>query len=548
MPQKPSTPAFVLRSFLLVAGYVALGLLGLRVAFIAGNVTILWPAAGLALVCVAAGGARYLPAVALGAALTTASTGAPFLAVLLVGAGNACECAVGVEIARRLGLNLALSRLGDVGAIFVAAALSSVVGAISGTASLVMSGVVPLDKVFSVFGVWWVGDATGIAVAAPLFATVVARNKWEGISRFELMALLAGVALMAAAVFRLTHAAAWAVFPVLMLVALRAGPLGAAAAVNVVAFVAALYTLQGSRAFGEFQLHTRLAMLQAFVTTASLTALLLAAAVATVRRAEAERIRLEAAEAAAAERAELREQLLSIVGHDLRTPLSAVLTGAMLIEEQAREQVVIKTAARVKRSAQRMSGLISDVMDFTRIRLGASLPCELGPCHVGNLCERVIDEVKLGRPRAVVELHVEGTLETRADPGRLAQAITNLVANGLEHGNGGVRVIARGDSEMISVLVANGGKPIPDDQLATLFEPYTKGSRTHGVGLGLYIVREIASAHGGEVRVTSNTLETVFELRVPRPHDGTTADSFGFARAGQPRSVNTSLQHDESVT
>ena len=178
-----------------------------------------------------------------------------------------------------------------------------------------------------------------------------------------------------------------------------------------------------------------------------------------------------------------------------------------------------------------MSGLISDVMDFTRIRLGASLPCEFGPCHLGSLCERVIDEVKLGRPRAVVELQLQGSLATRADSGRLAQAVTNLVANGLEHGDGAVRVAVRGDADAISVFVANGGKPIPEGQLSALFEPYTKGARTHGVGLGLYIVREIASAHGGEVHVNSNTLETVFELRLPRPRGETSVDSEALARA-----------------
>lgn len=220
----------------------------------------------------------------------------------------------------------------------------------------------------------------------------------------------------------------------------------------------------------------------------------------------------------------LRERLLAIVGHDLRNPLGAITMGmAVLMRKEGLDPSVFTLVRRIERSAQRMTRLIADVLDFARIQQGRVLPLERVPADVHEVVRQVVDEFQLAHPEAVVRLEVGGPVVARVDPERLAEAVSNLVSNAFQHGRGPLTVRVR-DAEpgLLTVEVHNQGPAIPTEDLPRLFDPYAHGRergepRVGGLGLGLYIAQEIVRGHGGRIEVRSSPEEgTTFAIVVPR--------------------------------
>jgi signal transduction histidine kinase len=216
------------------------------------------------------------------------------------------------------------------------------------------------------------------------------------------------------------------------------------------------------------------------------------------------------AEATRAEEASLlKDRFIGILGHDLRNPLTAITNSAhLLMRASDLPERHHNAAARILRSSERMAQMIRDVLDFTRGELGGGIPVEPIPANLADICHRVVDEIAAAHPQRDIELVTSGDLVGRWDGARLEQVVSNLVANALQHGQGKILVEAQGSAGQIVLRVQNGGPPIPTDELPTLFEAFSKGprhaGRTEGLGLGLYIVKEIVRAHGGTVEVTSS--------------------------------------------
>lgn len=210
---------------------------------------------------------------------------------------------------------------------------------------------------------------------------------------------------------------------------------------------------------------------------------------------------------------------IGIVAHDLRNPLNAITTGAALLARSPETPLQTRRIAeRINRSAQRMTAMIHDILDYTRGRLGGGIPLRRQQTDLGALSRAVVDEIRAGYPSARIEVEMAGRLTGDWDPARIEQALSNLLANAVQHGGSNVRLVASGeDQDAVVVTVHNGGDPIPAEQLAGMFEPFKKGDKSpEGLGLGLFIVREIARAHRGSVGVTSNAGGTVFTFRLPR--------------------------------
>jgi PAS domain S-box-containing protein len=221
-----------------------------------------------------------------------------------------------------------------------------------------------------------------------------------------------------------------------------------------------------------------------------------------------------------------REQVIAILGHDLRNPLSAVRALATLLlrrgdlPENARESV-----AEIGRAGQRMLEMIGTLLDFTRSRFKGALPIAPVPTDLHEVCRGVVDELLSAEPGRTIELELEGDGRGTWDPARMAQVVSNLVANALEHGakHGAVRVSVGGDEEDAIVEVKNEGPAIPPELMAVMFEPFCRGSalrdasHARGLGLGLYIVNQVVSAHGGSIAVESTAERgTTFTVRLPR--------------------------------
>ena len=217
-----------------------------------------------------------------------------------------------------------------------------------------------------------------------------------------------------------------------------------------------------------------------------------------------------------------RDQFIGVLSHDLRTPLGAITAGAALLalpedNPQRRSWVV----TRIMNSAQRMERMVGDLLDVTRARLGGSIALTRRPVDLQQVCDEAMIEIRVSQPDAVVRLEAAGDLRGEWDPDRLAQVVSNLVGNAIQHGGGtGVTLIAHGDGDFVTLAVHNGGSPIPPDVLPFVFEPLARGSGDsagHSIGLGLFIARAIVSAHGGNIQVSSSVdAGTTFTVVLPR--------------------------------
>jgi signal transduction histidine kinase len=219
--------------------------------------------------------------------------------------------------------------------------------------------------------------------------------------------------------------------------------------------------------------------------------------------------------------AELREQFIAVLGHDLRNPLAAVDAGSEVLLRMPLDEKATAVTRRIKRSAARMAALIENLLDFARGRLGGGLP--LTPAVATDLeltLEHVIAELESAWPARVVHREFALRRPVVCDSARVAQLLSNLLANALTHGDpdSPVRVYASSDDHCFELSVANLGEPIPPTILEHLFKPFSRASTRsgqQGLGLGLYIASEIAQAHGGSMVASSTPEETRFTFRMP---------------------------------
>jgi signal transduction histidine kinase len=222
--------------------------------------------------------------------------------------------------------------------------------------------------------------------------------------------------------------------------------------------------------------------------------------------------------------AKFQEEMLGIVGHDLRNPLAAVLAGAEVLEQLAEDAPALTpTILRIKASAHRMMSIVDQLLDVTRARLGSGIPITPRPTSLVAIVTAVLEELTLAYPKTRFELRPGPGADGVWDPDRLAQVISNLMANGAQYGRPGTPVVVEilGVSGNAVVTVHNTVRDaaIPPHVVAALFEPYQRGKtegHATGLGLGLYIVNEIVRAHGGAVEVESTVAAgTVFRVVLP---------------------------------
>jgi len=222
-----------------------------------------------------------------------------------------------------------------------------------------------------------------------------------------------------------------------------------------------------------------------------------------------------------AQRRRFEEQLLGIVGHDLRNPLASVLLGVAMLQRKTEDEAERRTLGRIERSTRRMQGIITGLLDVTRVRSGRGLALERRHVDLGRVTESVVEELTTTHPGRI-ELRTAGDLGGEWDPERLEQLLSNLVLNALQHGeaHGPVLVEVGETGDGVLLAVHNGGASIAPEQLASIFEAFQRGTnagRVDGsVGLGLFIAEEIARAHGGRLEASSAAGRTTFRTFLPR--------------------------------
>jgi signal transduction histidine kinase len=222
----------------------------------------------------------------------------------------------------------------------------------------------------------------------------------------------------------------------------------------------------------------------------------------------------------------LNEMFAAVLGHDLRNPLTAIVTGAQLLEVSSSDELVRRTAGRILSSGRRMSRLIEDMLDLARARLAGGIPIKRERVDLLRLVQRVVQEHQVAAPGHAIDLQHEGDLIGDWDTDRLAQVASNLIGNALQHGDPSEGVTVRLDGEKanaVSLSVTNAGAISPD-VLPYIFDPFRRGQRqpaaNEGLGLGLYIAQQIVQAHHGCIDVqATNGRHTSFFVTLPRHPD-----------------------------
>ncbi len=222
--------------------------------------------------------------------------------------------------------------------------------------------------------------------------------------------------------------------------------------------------------------------------------------------------------------ARFQEQMLAIVGHDLRSPLASVLMGVDAVDAYAPGIAkVLSVTARMRRAGERMHGIIEQLLDVTRARLGEGIPVTLKEVALTPVVRAVLDELSFANPAVTFQLIGDKDVQGVWDAGRLAQVVSNLASNAMHYGKRDapivVEVATANDLATVTVTNSVREQPIDAAKLATLFDPYQRGNdgkhNAQGLGLGLYIVSEIVRAHHGRISAMSTRAGTVFRIELP---------------------------------
>lgn len=229
----------------------------------------------------------------------------------------------------------------------------------------------------------------------------------------------------------------------------------------------------------------------------------------------------------------LREQFIAVLGHDLRNPLAAIQGGMRLLTKEVASSRGAKIIGMIDESVNRMAGMIDNVMDFARGRLGGGIMLNRSRKPIEAMLNQVVAELQTGRPDLFIETEFSADEVIEADHTRLGQLFSNLLANAVTHGdpNLPVRAEARVVDGHLEIRTINGGEPIPPSAMERLFAPFSRGEvrpSLQGLGLGLYIASQIAKAHGGTLTVASDPRATIFTFRMPINAKGAPVETLRF--------------------
>jgi signal transduction histidine kinase/ActR/RegA family two-component response regulator len=527
--------------------YSTVAWLGLEMALVSRQVSVVWPASGVALALLVFRGRRLWPAIALGAFVVNMSTGAPIVAAVGVAIGNTVEALAGATILFSLRFSPSLKRVRDVGALFlVTATLTPLLGATIGVLSLCIANVEPWSRFQVLWSLWWTGDAIGDLVVSPfLFVwTAQARRGWQLQRVGETTALAIGLLILSLIVFVKPSNGPpfpvhYLIFPAVIWSALRLGQHSTATLVLGAATVTTLATLGGRGPFVDEPMNTSLLDVELFMAVVSVTGLFLGAATAERNRAERQRTedfvqlresreRLASAARALAEADRRKDEFLAVLGHELRNPLAPLQNSVELLAHRATDpRVVAQARVIMERQLKHLVRLVDDLLDVSRIRSGkiamAKQRMELGVA-IENAVEISRPLIDSRKHKLTVSVPAE-PIYVDADPIRLPQLLSNLLNNAAKYTNEGGDVFIgaeQNDNTAIATVKDNGIGMTPVE-LTEVFELFAQaGGRVDhavqgGLGVGLSLAKSLAVLHGGSLDARSEGPGTGTEFTLMLP-------------------------------
>ena len=235
----------------------------------------------------------------------------------------------------------------------------------------------------------------------------------------------------------------------------------------------------------------------------------------------------------------LSEIFVGILSNELRNPLSAILAGAQILGQDIPRARAIRVLARISTSGARMGRMIEQLMDFTRARMGNGIPLDRQAVDLAQLAQGVVEEARAASPASVLRVTADGDALGAWDRDRVVQVLSNLVGNALQHGDpsGAIEVAIDGSDAAYVVLTVENQGAVPPHLVPVIFSPFRGtlherggAATSQGLGLGLYVARQIALAHGGELSVGCTDVRTTFTLRLPRAGSGAAVVKSDLAR------------------
>lgn len=499
MNQRPQRKETVLKIAILAVFYTVIAKAGLSLDAVSGFATLVWPPTGVALAALLLYGFRMWPGVFLGAWAVNFWAGAPLTVAFGIAAGNTLEAVVGAYLLRRwAGVRGTFGSLRSVlGLILAAGILSTLISATLGVVSLSLGSIVRSShQAIVTWGAWWVGDALGDLVVAPLLLTWLpwgdhqtptAARLAEAFALATLLVLASWAVFFRPSLPVYPFESPYVLFPLFVWAALRFELRGATLATGLASTLAIWGTVRGSGPFAREALASGLLGLQTFMGCAAITPLIVAGV--TMDRSRAVRS---------------QETFLAIVSHDLKNPLNTLQLSGDSLLRMPTEAAVKKHCHVLNRSVARMTRLVTDLLDAAAVERG-----QLSVERKAEDSRMIVDEaVDLLRPLAAakkvsLEAPESVSLEISCDRSRILQVLSNLIDNAIKfclEGGSVTATVERG-GEGISFTVRDTGPGISPGALPYIFERdwHAKSSAGGGSGLGLFIAKGIVEAHGGRI-------------------------------------------------
>jgi len=508
--------------------YWLAAMVSLRLALVHGQVTPIWPPTGIALVAILVFGRRVWPSIVLGALAVNLPIGPSPLGAAVIAAGNTLAPLTAAAFLKRIGFRIELDRLRDAAALIVLGALVAMtISATVGTSVLALSGTVPTGSFLPTWAVWWTGDAMGVLLVAPLLLSLLPHARSPALAlrtAAELAGLLVGVGLLTFVLFQNRLRLEYLVFPLIMLAAWRFRLRGAAPAALIASGVAIWAAVQGSGPFGTDTLIQKMITLQAFNVCVALTSLVLTALLEARDRGDEMRRLYVAADAAS----QTKSAFLNNAAHELLTPLTVLAGYLSLLADGSvgsPPEAWKAPLGILMAKTRELERIVRDLMTASRLEI---LPPRLER-EVIDLREVIKGAVERARPRADL-LGAELTVDLPDDPvpvvadqESLGRVLDDLLNNALTYTIRPPRLwigMSAGSRRAI-VRVEDNGVGISFEERERVFDRLYRVADPQivvpGIGLGLYISRQLVESYGGTLAVESSTpgMGSVFALTLP---------------------------------
>jgi len=502
--------------------YFIAGKLGLSLAFLNASASPVWPPAGIALAVLLLFGYRIWPAIFVGAFLVNATTAGNVATSLAIATGNTLEAVSGAWLVNRFADGTSVfDRPQGVFKFALAAVVSTIVSPIFGVTSLALGGFANWANYGAIWLTWWLGDATGDLLIAPLIIlwSVASKRRWNRSQAVEVGVLLLLLFVLSEAVFGgwLTISArnypiAFICGPIVIWTAFRFTQRETATGIFILSAIAIWGTLHG---FGPFVRETEnqsLLALQSWAAVLTITAMALSAGMAERQRAE-EALQQQKAVVETANRT--KDQFLAMLSHELRTPLTPVISALEALEtEPARTEETKASLAMIRRNVELETQLIDDLLDFTRITKD-KLQLRFAPVDAHLAISNVVEICRAEAASKQLDVHLNlraSTYNVAADAAKFQQIIWNVLKNAIKFTpeEGEIAISSLNPSpEVLTISVRDTGIGIDPEVMRRIFEPFEQGNRSFerrfgGLGLGLAISKSLAQAHGGTLTVQSD--------------------------------------------